>query len=38
MLEGGEGQLVELALALGKEKSVLRAQQGARETSFYGVT
>jgi len=31
MLEGGEGQLVELALALGKEKSVLRAQQGARD-------
>lgn len=26
MLEGGEGQLVELALALGKERSVLRAQ------------
>ena len=31
MLEGGEGQLVELALALGKERSVLRAQQGARD-------
>ncbi|MDP2948104.1 MAG: recombinase family protein [Chloroflexota bacterium] len=31
MLDGGEGQLVELALALGKEKSVLRAQQGARD-------
>ncbi len=31
MLESGEGQLVELALALGKEKSVLRAQQGARD-------
>ena len=31
MLEGVEGQLVELALALGKEKSVLRAQQGARD-------
>lgn len=30
ILEGGEGQLVELALALGKERSVLRAQQGAR--------
>jgi hypothetical protein len=30
-LEGGEGQLVELALALGKERSVLRAQQGARD-------
>ena len=31
MLEGGEGQLVELALALGKERSVWRAQQGARD-------
>ena len=31
MLEGPEGQLVELALALGKERSVLRAQQGARD-------
>ncbi len=31
MLEGGEGQLVELALALGKERSVLRARQGARD-------
>ena len=31
LLEGGEGQLVELALALGKERSVLRAQQGARD-------
>ena len=31
MLDGAEGQLVELALALGKEKSVLRAQQGARD-------
>ena len=31
MLEGGEGQLIELALALGKEGSVLRAQQGARD-------
>lgn len=31
MLEGGEGQLVELALASGKERSVLRAQQGARD-------
>ena len=31
MLEGGEGQLIELALALGKERSVLRAQQGARD-------
>ncbi len=31
MLEGGEGQLVELALALGKEKSVLRAQRGAKD-------
>ena len=30
-LDGGEGQLVELALALGKERSVLRAQQGARD-------
>ena len=30
MLEGAEGQLVELALAIGKEKSVLRAQQGAK--------
>lgn len=31
MMEGPEGQLVELALALGKEKSVLRAQQGAKD-------
>ena len=31
MLDGGEGQLVELALALGKERSVLRAQQGAKD-------
>ena len=31
MLEGQEGQLVEFALALGKERSVLRAQQGARD-------
>ena len=31
MLEGAEGQLVELALALGKERSVLRAQQGAKD-------
>jgi hypothetical protein len=31
MLEGGEGQLVEMALAPGKERSVLRAQQGARD-------
>ncbi len=31
MLEGAEGQLVELALALGKERSVQRAQQGARD-------
>ena len=31
MLEGAEGQLVELALALGKERAVMRAQQGARD-------
>ena len=31
LLDGAEGQLVELALALGKEKSVLRAQEGARD-------
>src|SRR3990172_6372953 len=31
MLEGPEGQLVELALAIGKERSVERAQQGARD-------
>ena len=31
MMEGAEGQLVELALALGKERSVQRAQQGARD-------
>jgi len=31
MLDGAEGQLVEMALALGKERSVGRAQQGARE-------
>ena len=33
MLEGAEGQLVELALAIGKERSVLRAQQGAKMVS-----
>lgn len=31
LLDGAEGQLVELALALGKEKSVLRSQQGAKD-------
>ncbi len=31
MLDGAEGQLVEMALALGKERSVMRAQQGARD-------
>ena len=31
MLDGAEGQLVELALVLAKEKSVLRAQQGAKD-------
>lgn len=31
MLEGTEGQLVELALGLGKERSVARAQQRAGE-------
>lgn len=31
MLEGSEGQIVELALALGKEKQVLRARQGSRD-------
>ena len=31
MLDGAEGQLVEMALALGKERSVLRAQEGARD-------
>ncbi|MCI0795167.1 MAG: recombinase family protein [Chloroflexi bacterium] len=31
MFDGGEGQLVELALALGKEKSVQRAQQGSKD-------
>jgi len=31
MLDGPEGQLVELALAIGKERSVERAQQGARD-------
>jgi len=31
LLEGTEGQLVELALALGKERAVARAQQGARD-------
>jgi len=30
-LEGGEGQLVELALALAKEKQVERAQSGAKQ-------
>lgn len=30
-LEGGEGQLVELALALAKEKQVQRAQSGAKQ-------
>ena len=31
MLEGPEGQMIEFALALGKERSVLRAQQGAKD-------
>jgi len=31
MIEGPEGELVELALAIGKERSVLRAQQGSRD-------
>ena len=31
ILEEPEGQLVELALALGKERQVLRAQQGSRD-------
>ena len=31
VLDGPEGQLVELALALGKERSVRRAQQGAKD-------
>jgi len=31
MLEGPEGQLVELALAIGKERSVERAQRGSRD-------
>jgi len=31
MLDGQEGQLVEMALALGKERSVERAQKGARD-------
>jgi DNA invertase Pin-like site-specific DNA recombinase len=30
LLDGPEGQLVELALAIGKERSVLRAGEGAR--------
>lgn len=30
LMDGPEGQLVELALALGKEKSVLRAQEGSK--------
>lgn len=31
ILDEPEGQLVELALAIGKERSVMRAQQGARD-------
>jgi hypothetical protein len=31
MLEGPEGDLVEMALAIGKYRSVLRAQQGAKD-------
>ncbi len=31
LVEGGEGQLVELALALAKEKQVERAQSGAKQ-------
>jgi len=31
IMDGEEGQLVELALALGKKRSVLRAQEGARQ-------
>ena len=34
MLESEEGQLVEMALALGKERSVLRAQEGARDVKW----
>jgi hypothetical protein len=31
ILEGPEGQIVELALAIGKERSVLRARQGSKD-------
>jgi len=31
ILEGDEGQLVELALTIGKKRSVLRAKQGAKD-------
>ncbi len=31
ILDGPEGQLVELALAIGKERQVLRARQGSRD-------
>ena len=31
ILEGPEGQIVELALALGKERAVLRARQGSKD-------
>ncbi len=31
IIDGPEGQLVELALAIGKEKQVLRARQGSRD-------
>ena len=31
ILDGPEGQIVELALAVGKERQVLRARQGARD-------
>ena len=36
LLDGPEGQLVELALALGKEKSVLRARNGPEEVICSG--
>jgi DNA invertase Pin-like site-specific DNA recombinase len=31
MIEGDEGQLIEMVLAMGKKRSVLRARQGARD-------
>lgn len=37
IMTGPEGQLVELALAIGKERSVMRARQGSRDGLAYRV-